>query len=139
MKKLNASSANACDLHANTNSVMLLTQNVIRLFFQVTGNVYYVLIDNCLCYRVDLGVKYAVCRLWPPPPPQEKVIVITEPVEVGRVQSEDKKMSDACNIMENFPDKVFNGINNGSVLQKLVASLDKHCQDFGGEVAMVSS
>ena len=77
-------------------------------------------------------------RYWPPPP-QEKIVIVKEEVEVDRIQSDNEKKSDACCILEMFLDEVFDGITNGEVLKKLVASLDRCCRDYGNEASGVSS
>ena len=78
-------------------------------------------------------------RYWPPPPQEEKIVIVKEEVEVDRIQSDNEKKSDACCTLKLFPDKVFDGIANGEVLKKLLASLDRCCRDYGDEASGVSS
>ena len=66
-------------------------------------------------------------------------VIVKEEVEVDRIQSDSEKKMDACNILKMFPDEVFDGITNGEVLKKLVASLDRCCRDYGNEACEVSS
>ena len=39
-----------------------------------------------------------------------------EEVEVDRVHSDEEKIHDACAVMKDFPDMVFDGIKDGRVL-----------------------
>ena len=80
-----------------------------------------------------------IWRYWPPPPQEEKIVIVKEEVEVDKIWSDDGKKSDACCMLELFPDEVFDGITNGEVLKKLLASLDRHCRDYGDEASGVSS
>ena len=86
-----------------------------------------------------MAVKYVIQRYWPPPPQEKKIVIVRKEVEVDRIQSDDEKKINACSILETFPDKVFDGITNGEVLKKLIASLDRCCRDCGTEASGVSS
>ena len=86
-----------------------------------------------------MAVKYVIQRYWPPPPQEKKIVIVRKEVEVDRIQSDDEKKINACSILKTFPDKVFDGITNGEVLKKLIASLDRCCRDCGTEASGVSS
>ena len=86
-----------------------------------------------------MAVRYVIQRYWPLPPQEEKIVIVKEEVEVDRIWLDDEKKMDTCSILKMFLDEVFDGITNGEVLKKLVASLDRCCRDYGNEASGVSS